>query len=64
MMGSLKLSIIDEDGGAALASGWTNDQMRKESITTDTNGGFVMKPMQAGQMARRDTIQEIVQSFN
>jgi len=63
MMGSLKLSIIDEDGGAALTSGWTNDQMRKESITTDTNG-FVMKPMQAGQTARRDTIQEIVQSFN
>ena len=62
MMGSLKLSIIDEDGGA-LGSDWTNDQMRKESITTDANG-YAIKPIQFGQTARRDTIQEIVESFN
>jgi hypothetical protein len=62
MMGSLKLSIIDEDG-TALGSGWTNDQMRKESITTDANG-YVIKPIQVSQVARRDTIQEIVESFN
>jgi len=62
MMGSLALSIIDEDGDV-LGSGWTNDQMRKESITTDANG-FPIKPIQVGQTARRDTIQEIVESFN
>lgn len=55
MLPSLKLSLIE--GGGIVASGWTNDQLRRESITTDVVGNRVV----AG---RRDTIQEIVQSFN
>ena len=50
---SLKLSFIEGvPNGCTLASGWTNDEMRKESITDRCSHG------------RRDTIQEIVQSFN
>ena len=56
MLPSLKLSLISNDDiNTIIASGWTNDQLRRESITA-TN------PTPAG--IRRDTIKEIVQSFN
>lgn len=68
MLPSLRLSIIGEDGNenTIVASGWTStcengNTKRRESITTD---GCIASLKQPVTGARRDTIQEIVQSFN